>query len=107
LERKIRADVVLRALSTELSQRLDLGGSLWFDKKNKPGAFGPCPTSLIDEISSLVQIVLVGVGDCGSCTSYSIADSLQLEERGVRCIMISTRSLHDVGQRVCPRNGKG
>jgi hypothetical protein len=42
------------------------------------------------EIARTADIVVTGVGDCGSCTSCSVHDTVELERLGIPAVLIST-----------------
>lgn len=43
-----------------------------------------------DELSREADVALAAIGDCGSCTSYTVRDALVLEELGVPTVAIVT-----------------
>jgi hypothetical protein len=45
---------------------------------------------LIERIATQNDIVLTAIGDCGSCTSASVRDAIQLESRGLPSAVIIT-----------------
>jgi hypothetical protein len=46
--------------------------------------------STLDAITSSSDVVITGVGDCGSCTSCSVHDAVEVERLGVPAVLIST-----------------
>ena len=45
---------------------------------------------LLEAIAASAGLVITGVGDCGSCTSCSVHDAVELERLGVPTVLIST-----------------
>ncbi|HET7047233.1 MAG TPA: UGSC family (seleno)protein [Solirubrobacteraceae bacterium] len=48
----------------------------------------PAPPELVDEISAASDVVVVGVGDCGSCSASAIADGVLFERHGTPAAVI-------------------
>jgi hypothetical protein len=52
----------------------------------------PMPDELLDEFAGSCQAVVVGVGDCGSCSGSAVADGVALERRGIPAAVICTEA---------------
>jgi len=52
----------------------------------------PMPDELLDELAGTCQAVVVGVGDCGSCSGSAVADGVALERRGIPAAVICTEA---------------
>jgi hypothetical protein len=52
----------------------------------------PMPDELLEELAGGCQAVVVGVGDCGSCSGSAVADGVALERRGVPAAVICTEA---------------
>lgn len=50
----------------------------------------PLPDDFIEEIASECDVVVIGVGDCGSCSAAAIADGVALETLGLPTAVICT-----------------
>ncbi|MGY1856788.1 UGSC family (seleno)protein [Modestobacter sp. SYSU DS0290] len=48
----------------------------------------PMPAELLEELTRECDVVLVGVGDCGSCSASAVADGIVLERAGVPAAVI-------------------
>ncbi|MQA32086.1 UGSC family (seleno)protein [Modestobacter roseus] len=48
----------------------------------------PMPAELLEELTRECDVVLVGVGDCGSCSASAVADGIALERAGVPTAVI-------------------
>jgi hypothetical protein len=48
----------------------------------------PAPAEMLAELRSECDIVVIGVGDCGSCSASAVADGLLLEESGLPAAVI-------------------
>ena len=56
----------------------------------KVGFALPLPDDLLAEIERSCDAVVIGVGDCGSCSASAIADGIALEARGIPTAVICT-----------------
>lgn len=48
----------------------------------------PAPPELVDEMSAAADVVVIGVGDCGSCSASAIADGVLFERHGTPAAVI-------------------
>ncbi len=48
----------------------------------------PVPEELLEELASRCDVVVTGVGDCGSCSVSAIADGVAFERRGTPAAVI-------------------
>lgn len=48
----------------------------------------PAPDELVDEMARQCDIVVTGVGDCGSCSASAVADGVIFENRGLPSAVI-------------------
>jgi hypothetical protein len=48
----------------------------------------PAPPELVEEMSLGSDVVVIGVGDCGSCSASAIADGVLFERRGTPAAVI-------------------
>jgi hypothetical protein len=48
----------------------------------------PAPPELVDELSAASDVVVIGVGDCGSCSASAIADGVLFERHGTPAAVI-------------------
>ena len=56
--------------------------------RKKPSIVNPAPPEMLEELRAECDVVVVGVGDCGSCSASAVADGLQLEEAGIPAVVI-------------------
>ncbi len=56
--------------------------------RTKPSIVHPAPPEMLAELRAECDVVVVGVGDCGSCSASAIADGLQLEAAGVPTVVV-------------------
>jgi hypothetical protein len=50
----------------------------------------PVPPDILADLAATCDVVVVGVGDCGSCSASAVADGLALEGAGVPAVVVCT-----------------
>lgn len=50
----------------------------------------PVPPDILAELAGSCDVVVVGVGDCGSCSASAVADGLALEDAGIPAVVVCT-----------------
>jgi hypothetical protein len=48
----------------------------------------PAPEDLLKELTTECDVVITGIGDCGSCSASAVTDGVLLEERGTPAAVI-------------------
>ena len=86
------ADVILDYLGE------NLGKSELIRVKKPAGA--PATQNQLEE-AALGELVILALGDCGSCSSWVILDAIRLEKLGVPTISICSTSFFRVFPRTC------
>ena len=84
---KWNANKILRAASAALSEDIKFAQINYYVKHSFSKDAAP---ELIDEIAQNNDIVLTAIGDCGSCCSCCIRDSVALEKLGLASAAIIT-----------------
>jgi hypothetical protein len=59
-------------------------------RRKKRSITDPVPPDVIADLVANCDIVVVGVGDCGSCSASAVADGLALEAAGVAAVVVCT-----------------
>lgn len=86
---KRNADRILAALGEELAARNEVDSLVHLTKT----VFAmPLPVDLVEELINECDVVVVGVGDCGSCSASAVADGIALERMGIPTAVICTDS---------------
>jgi len=94
---KQNSDHFLRALAENLTKRypeLEVGDVIYRPQAANPGS----RWGIVDEIARNADVALVAYGDCGSCTSYTVYDTLELENRGVPTASFSSTKFIHLGR---------
>jgi hypothetical protein len=56
--------------------------------RKKPNIVETAPEPIMAELAGQCDIVVTGVGDCGSCSASAVADGLLLEQAGIPAVVI-------------------
>ncbi len=56
--------------------------------RTKPNIVETAPEQMLAELADQCDIVVTGVGDCGSCSASAVADGLLLEQAGIPAVVI-------------------
>jgi hypothetical protein len=57
-------------------------------RRRKLSITDPVPAGTLAELVESCDVVVVGVGDCGSCSASAVADGLALEAAGIPAVVI-------------------
>ncbi len=85
---KWNANKLLRGAAQALAEDIQFAAVNYYVKSH--GFSSDAPAELIAEIARDNDVVLTAIGDCGSCCSCCIRDSIALEELGVPSAPIIT-----------------
>jgi len=90
---KPNAMLVLTRLAETLSSRAGTKVSL-VTKKGPQGmsanAAIPCDPDIFDRVVAEADLVITGMADCGSCTAYSVHDTIEFEKVGRPAVVVTT-----------------
>lgn len=84
---KANAQLLMERMVEGLRQRADLG-VLTIGHK---GVTLPPSSATLAQLKKECDFVLVGTGDCGSCTAWTVRAAVMLEEAGVPVVAVGTR----------------
>lgn len=60
----------------------------------------------LDEFTNEIDVAIVGLGNCGSCTGWTIHDALAAAEKGLPTVAICTRHFEQLGEALARRGGR-
>jgi hypothetical protein len=60
--------------------------------RKKPDITATAPQQMLDDLAGGCDVVVVGVGDCGSCSASAVADGILLEQSGVPVVVVCTEA---------------
>jgi hypothetical protein len=58
--------------------------------RKKPDITNTAPEPILDDLRTGSDVVVVGVGDCGSCSASAVADGIVLEQAGLPAVVVTT-----------------
>ena len=56
----------------------------------------PCAPDVFARVQAEADVVITGAADCGSCTAYSVHDTVELERRGIPTVLVTTTKFRPV-----------
>jgi hypothetical protein len=97
---KPNAGLLLGRVGAQLAART--GATLVLVTEKGPGANAatPCTEAVFERLRSECDVVLTGSADCGSCTSWSVHDTIQLERSGTPTVVATTTRFVELTRRV-------
>jgi hypothetical protein len=78
----------------------------WRSNQGRTGAEGERVAKALDEFLTSIDIAVVGLGNCGSCTGWTIHDALAAAARGLPTTAICTEPFEDLGCNLAQRGGR-
>jgi hypothetical protein len=109
----IRTDAAWRSwrlLAADWEQRLRADGIAevtTVETHGQVGDTGAADRSHIAELAAAVDLAIVGLGTCGSCTSFAIADAVAIEAAGRPVIAVVTEEFATHGRTMAKHLGHG
>jgi hypothetical protein len=82
---KKNAEQFLDAVGELLSAECGTAGAV---RRKKMSITDPVPAATLAELAEACDVVVIGVGDCGSCSASAVADGLSFEAAGVPAVVI-------------------
>jgi hypothetical protein len=82
---KKNADIFLEEVGRLL---VDQHGAARVLARTKVNFAQPVPEGLLKELSTECDVVITGIGDCGSCSASAVTDGVMLESRGTPAAVI-------------------
>jgi len=61
-------------------------------RRKKLSITDPVPPDILADLVATCDVVVVGVGDCGSCSASAVADGLALESAGIPAVVVCTEA---------------
>ena len=87
-------------------EKLGATVKFWRSHQGRTGAEGERVAKELDEFLSAIDIAVVGLGNCGSCTGWTIRDALAAAERGLPTTAICTEVFEELGRNLARRGGR-
>jgi hypothetical protein len=80
--------------------------TFWRSHQGRTGEEGERVAKALDEFLDSVDIVLVGLGNCGSCTGWTIRDALAAANKGLPTTAVCTEVFEELGRNLAERGGR-
>lgn len=78
----------------------------WRSHQGRTGAEGEKVARELDAFLNSIDIAVVGLGNCGSCTGWTIRDALAAAERGLPTTAICTEVFEELGHQLATHGGR-
>jgi hypothetical protein len=65
----------------------------------------PCAPDIFDRIVAEADIVITGMADCGSCTAYSVHDTIEFEKVGRPAVVVTTTRFEPIADTLAANFG--
>jgi hypothetical protein len=78
----------------------------WRSSQGRTGPEGERVAKSLDEFLGSIDIAVVGLGNCGSCTGWTIRDALAAAARGLPTTAICTAVFEELGHNLAQRGGR-
>lgn len=78
----------------------------WRSHQGRTGAEGEKIARELDEFLSSIDIAVIGLGNCGSCTGWTIRDALAAADRGLPTTAICTEVFEELGHQLATHGGR-
>lgn len=88
---KRNAEQVLDEIGALLASEHGTAGVV---RRRKTSIADPVPAATLADLVERCDVVVVGVGDCGSCSASAVADGLLLEAAGIPAVVFCTDAFH-------------
>ncbi|MCI2416531.1 hypothetical protein MOQ72_03770 [Saccharopolyspora sp. K220] len=82
---KKNAEQFLDAVGSQLAAQHGTAGVV---RRKKLSIADPAPAPMLAELVESCDVIVVGVGDCGSCSASAVADGLAIEAAGRPAVVI-------------------
>ncbi len=79
---------------------------LWRSNQGRTGAEGERLARELDEFLGSIDIAVVGLGNCGSCTGWTIRDALAAAAKGLPTTAVCTEVFEELGHNLARRGGR-
>ena len=95
-------------ISEDWAERLRAAGaqtSFW-RSLDRSGAAGEQQAKDLEEWLATIDVAIVGLANCGSCTGWTIRDSLSAAATGIPTLAVATRNFEDFAHEIAARGGR-
>ena len=107
----IRTDIIWRAwdwVSESWAEKLRAAGAevSWWRSVGRSGEEGERQERALAEWLETIDIAVVGLANCGSCTGWTIRDAITAANTGIPTIAVATKNFEDFAHVIAARGGR-
>lgn len=107
----IRVDIIWRAwdwISANWEARLREAGAevSYWRSVGRSGAEGEQQARELDEWLKTIDVAILGLANCGSCTGWTIRDAITAANTGIPTVAIATANFDDFAHLLAKRGGR-
>jgi hypothetical protein len=99
---KQNARLFLEELGSVMQDRYDVGA---VTLRRKEVFTAPAPPELVEEMGSECDVIVTGVGDCGSCSAGTVGDGVVFERRGTPAAVICSDAFRSTADAIAEVSG--
>ena len=85
---KFKSEVLLRMIAELVKEKYSIKDTIEARKSDNRYT---APQEMIEDLASRCDVVITAIADCGSCSSCSPVDALELEKRGIPSVVVVTK----------------
>lgn len=78
----------------------------WRSHQGRTGEEGQRVAQQLEEFLDAIDIAVVGLGNCGSCTGWTIRDALAAAEKGLPTTAVCTEVFEELGRQLAGHGGR-
>lgn len=78
----------------------------WRSSQGRTGVEGERVAKSLDAFLASIDVAVVGLGNCGSCTGWTIRDALAAADRGLPTTAVCTEVFEELGRNLAQRGGR-
>jgi hypothetical protein len=78
----------------------------WRSDQGRTGAEGERIARELEAFLGSIDVAVIGLGNCGSCTGWTIRDALAAAEKGLPTTAICTEVFEELGRNLARRGGR-
>jgi hypothetical protein len=75
-------------------------------RMTKPEFAMPLAADVVERVIRDCDVVVIGIGDCGSCSAAAVADGIALEQRGVPVAVLCTEAFEVTSRAMAALQGR-
>ena len=78
----------------------------WRSHQCRTGAEGERVAAALEEFLGSIDVAVVGLGNCGSCTGWTIRDALAAADKDLPTVAVCTEVFDELGHQLAARGGR-